>query len=73
MRPTISLVVWAPIALALAFLPPRALNSQEQTVTLDLFLDMESASNPRISPDGQQIIFTRGGIEVLFDFAEFVT
>ena len=32
-----------------------------------MFLDLESASNPQISPDGQQIVFTRGGVDKVND------
>ena len=33
----------------------------------DTFMDMESVSNPAISPDGSQIVFTRGWVDKLKD------
>jgi dipeptidyl aminopeptidase/acylaminoacyl peptidase len=34
---------------------------------LEQFFDMETASNPRISPDGKQIIYTRGWVDKVND------
>ena len=34
---------------------------------LDQFFDMETVSNPRISPDGKQIIYTRGWVDKVND------
>jgi dipeptidyl aminopeptidase/acylaminoacyl peptidase len=56
-----------PLILILALPAPREAASQEKTVSLEMYLDLESASNPQISPDGQQIIFTRGGIDKVND------
>jgi Tol biopolymer transport system component len=62
-----SLLVCAPFILLVSIFLQNALVSQEKTVTLDLFLDFESVSNPQISPDGEQIIFTRGGVDKVND------
>src|SRR5215210_5386208 len=32
-------------------------------LTLDMFLEMETASDPQLSPDGTQIIYTRGWVD----------
>ena len=34
---------------------------------LDSYLDMESVSSPRLSPDGQEIVYTRGWIDKMND------
>ncbi|MCZ6915643.1 MAG: DPP IV N-terminal domain-containing protein, partial [Gemmatimonadetes bacterium] len=38
-----------------------------QRLSLDHYLDMESVSNPQISPDGSQIVYTRGWIDRVND------
>ncbi len=67
MRFMISVMVWAPILLLSALISPQRVTAQDKTVTLEMFLDIESASNPQISPDGQEIVFTRGGVDKLND------
>ena len=67
MRFMISVMVWAPILLLSALISPQRVTAQDETVTLEMFLDIESASNPQISPDGQEIVFTRGGVDKLND------
>jgi dipeptidyl aminopeptidase/acylaminoacyl peptidase len=57
----------APLLLISTLSPPWGLAGQEKTITLDMFLDLESVSNPQLSPDGQQIIYTRGGVDKLND------
>ena len=32
-------------------------------LTLDLYLDMETVAEPQLSPDGSQIVYTRGWID----------
>jgi dipeptidyl aminopeptidase/acylaminoacyl peptidase len=39
-------------------------------LTLDLYLDMETVAEPRLSPDGSQIIYTRGWIDKVNDKRE---
>ncbi len=49
---------------------PRNAAAQDdglQKLTLDRYLDMESVSNPQISPDGAQIIYTRRWIDRVND------
>ena len=36
-------------------------------LTLDMFLDMETAADPQLSPDGTTIIYTRGWIDKMND------
>lgn len=39
-------------------------------LTLETFLDMETVADPRLSPDGRQIIYTRGWIDKMNDRRE---
>ncbi len=39
-------------------------------LTLDLYLDMETVSEPQLSPDGSQIVYTRGWIDKVNDKRE---
>jgi Tol biopolymer transport system component len=61
------LLAFAPVA------PPVApLWAQEEIRTLDLetYLDMERVADPQISPDGTQIVYTRGWIDRMNDSRE---
>ncbi len=53
---------------------PAAQSSQTGTrndrLTLDLYLDMETVSDPQLSPDGGQIIYTRGWVDKMNDRRE---
>ena len=39
-------------------------------LTLDMYLEMETVSDPQLSPDGSQIIYTRGWIDKMNDKRE---
>ena len=39
-------------------------------LTLDLYLDMETVAEPQLSPDGSQIVYTRGWIDKVNDKRE---
>ena len=39
----------------------------EGTLQLDSYLDWETVSNPRISPDGSQILYSRGWVDKMRD------
>ena len=62
------------VALALTSLvaaPTRDLAAQEiNKLSLEHYLDMESVSNPQISPDGSRVVYTRGWIDVANDQRE---
>ena len=45
---------------------PRAIDR----LTLDMYLEMETVSDPQLSPDGSQIIYTRGWIDKMNDKRE---
>ena len=41
-----------------------------RTTSLEMYLDLESVSNPQISPDGRQIVYTRGWVDKMNDRRE---
>ena len=51
---------------------PLSLNAQDadDRLTLGLYLEYESVSDPRLSPDGQQVIYTRQWIDKVNDRRE---
>jgi hypothetical protein len=55
-----------PLATAPSVPPSRATDR----LTLDNYLDLETVSDPQLSPDGRQIIYTRGWIDKLNDRRE---
>ena len=60
------------LSLILAATAPVAVQAQQEMRTLDLetYLDMESASDPQVSPDGSRIVYTRGWIDRMNDSRE---
>jgi dipeptidyl aminopeptidase/acylaminoacyl peptidase len=56
----------------LAWSAPVALSAQEhlRTLSLEMYLDMESVSNPQVSPDGTQVVYTRGWVDKMNDSRE---
>jgi dipeptidyl aminopeptidase/acylaminoacyl peptidase len=62
--------------LVLACLPltlsgaPQATDGASNRLTLETYLEMETVSEPQLSPDGAQIIYTRGWIDKLNDRRE---
>ncbi|HSC29996.1 MAG TPA: S9 family peptidase, partial [Vicinamibacterales bacterium] len=44
--------------------------SRPDRLTLDLYLELETASDPQLSPDGTQIIYTRGWVDKMNDRRE---
>ena len=58
------------LAAACAIALPAAASAQSnglRTVDLEMYLDLESVSNPQISPDGRQIVYTRGWVDKMND------
>lgn len=49
--------------------PPVAAQAV-QRLSLDHYLDIESVSNPQISPDGSTIVYTRGWVDKVNDSRE---
>ena len=56
----------ATVTFALALLAAVPATAQ-QRLALDQYMDMESVSNPQISPDGARIVYTRGWIDKVND------
>ena len=57
--------------LVMACLPATMLGqSGQDRLSLDLYWELESVSNPQISPDGSQIIYTRGRFDKINDSRE---
>ncbi len=62
----------APSALAASPVPgqndaPARAESSRQPLALSQYLEMETVSDPRISPDGKRIVYTRGWIDKVGD------
>ena len=57
------------LVLAFAWTIPHAAaqGSGIQKLALEQYLDMESVSNPQISPDGTRIVYTRGWVDKVND------
>jgi dipeptidyl aminopeptidase/acylaminoacyl peptidase len=58
------------VALLLAAVPTVAHVADSDKLTLDLYLELETVSDPRISPDAKQIVYTRGWIDKMNDKRE---
>ncbi|MXX55133.1 MAG: hypothetical protein F4Z44_05025, partial [Gemmatimonadetes bacterium] len=57
----------APLLLALASTAPAAAQDASGLLDMDTYMEMESVGNPRISPDGNHILFTRGSVDKMND------
>jgi dipeptidyl aminopeptidase/acylaminoacyl peptidase len=58
-------------ALLVASLPTLVVVAAESDrLTLDLYFELESVSDPRLSPDGKRIVYTRGWIDKVNDRRE---
>ena len=56
------------LALSVGLAPLAAQNGDgSKTLTLDMFMDWERVSGPQISPDGRQVVFTRGWVDKIND------
>lgn len=53
--------------LCLAVVPALAASDDSKRLSLDMYLDLERVSNPRLSPDGSQIIYTRRWVNKMED------
>jgi dipeptidyl aminopeptidase/acylaminoacyl peptidase len=58
------------VAVLLASVPTVAFVADADRLTLDLYLELETVADPRISPDGKQIVYTRGWIDKINDKRE---
>src|SRR2546425_6368075 len=55
------------VALCQAALAQRRAGADKGTLDKETFMNMESVSNPAISPDGKQIVFTRSWVDKVKD------
>ncbi|HIF24525.1 MAG TPA: S9 family peptidase, partial [Gemmatimonadetes bacterium] len=50
-----------------ALFPLAGFQQAEKLLDMDTYLEMESVGSPRISPDGDYILFTRGSVDKMKD------
>lgn len=62
--------ILAVVLVALATVHVRAAAQQPDRLTLADYLEWESVSGPRLSPDGRQILYTRGWVDKVNDRRE---
>src|SRR6185503_9893935 len=62
-----SLVLFLLLALSLAAIAQSRKAADKGTLTKETFMNMESVTNPAISPDGKQIVFTRSWVDKVKD------
>ena len=62
-----SLVLFLLLSLSLAAIAQSRKGADKGTLNKETFMDMESVSNPAISPDGRQIVFTRSWVDKVKD------
>ncbi len=60
----VALLLWTVVALAVS---PAAAQSKTKLLDKETFFQMESVSSPQISPDGSQIVFARGFVDIMHD------
>ena len=61
------------VAIAALAVPSTAVAQSDndiKKVSLEMYLDQETVSNPRISPDGERIVYTRGWVDKMNDRRE---
>ena len=46
---------------------PESVRAQAPTLALETWLDWERVSDPRISPDGSAVVYTRGWVDKIND------
>lgn len=64
--------LWCRVFLIVLLLPLSAATQEKgvKKLTLEMYLEMETVSAPQISPDGTQIVYTRGWIDKVNDQRE---
>ena len=68
--PLLSVGVLA-VAVSLAAPPTLAAQADDlRTISLEMYLDLESVSSPQISPDGSEVVYTRGWVDKMNDKRE---
>jgi hypothetical protein len=67
MRKPLALILATVLIAAVAL--PAAAQPKPKYLDKDTFFQMESVSSPQISPDGMQIVFARGFVDIMKDQA----
>ncbi len=62
-----SLVLFLLLSLSVAAIAQSRKGADKGTLNKETFMEMESVSNPAISPDGRQIVFTRSWVDKVKD------
>ena len=57
-------------AVAVVALLPGGVRAQDGELALEAYLDMETVSDPQISPDGSRIVYTRRWVDKVNDRSE---
>ena len=63
-------LAWAVLAAAALLPVPTAAQAPMKKLSLESYLDMESVSDPQVSPDGREIVYTRGWVDKVNDRRE---
>src|SRR5215471_3511575 len=62
-----TVVVLLLLSLSMAAIAQSRRGPDKGTLNKETFMDMESVTNPAISPDGRQIVFTRSWVDKVKD------
>src|SRR5262245_9213813 len=66
-RPVKRLTVFYLLLVSLCLLAPVAAQQKARFLDKETFMEMESVTNPAISPDGKQVLFTRTWVDKMKD------
>ena len=66
----VPITIGALLASSSPFATPEALAQDTERLSLEHYMDMESVSNPQISPDASTIVYTRGWVDKVNDRRE---
>jgi len=65
-----ALLALMPMLVVAAAQPTSPVGGSADRLTLDLYLELETVAEPQLSPDGKQIVYTRGWIDKMNDKRE---
>ncbi len=70
MKARLPLLIGGLLVLTAALPNPAWSQAPVKTLSLEMYLDLESVSSPQLSPDGRQIIYSRGWVDRINDRRE---